>query len=70
MKNIINDLIELANEGKKEMLICYTKDFKELTLSNIWDKSLIDEEYIVGTINLEVYNTYEDIVEEINQMLN
>ncbi|GIM32979.1 hypothetical protein [Paraclostridium bifermentans] len=68
MEKIIKELVELASEGQKDMLIVRGKR-DGLTLNFVSDKPVIDEEYIVGEINLEVYNTYEDIKEEIESML-
>lgn len=68
MDKVIKDLVELSSEGKKDMLI--TRNRKgNITLNYVSDSQLINKEDIIGAINLEVYNTYEDIKEEIESML-
>lgn len=69
MEKIMNELVELANEGKKEMLVSYKKDMKDITINNTCDRILIDDKFIIGTIDLETYNTYEDIKEELEYMI-
>lgn len=68
MEKIIKELVEMANEGQKNMLVVYNKN-NELSLNYVSDKSVIDDEYIIGEIDLEVYNTYEDIKEELENMM-
>lgn len=68
MEKIIKELVEMANEGQKNMLVVYNKN-NELSLNYVSDKSIIDDEYIIGEIDLEVYNTYEDIKEELENMM-
>ena len=66
MDKIINDLVELANEGKKVMVLALNLKGK-LTINDVWDK--VPQEYVIGEIDLETYNTYDDIKEEIKYML-
>ena len=66
MDKIIKDLVELASEGIKEIQLVLNLEGK-LSIHYAWDR--IPSEYVIGDINLEVYNTYEDIKEEIKYMI-
>ena len=66
MDKIIKDLVELASEGIKEVQLVLNLEGK-LSIHSLWDR--VPSEYVIGDINLEVYNTYEDIKEEIKYML-
>ena len=68
MEKIIKELVEMANEGQDKMLLVYNQN-GEVSLNFVSDKPCIPDECIIGEINLEVYNTYEDIKEEIGDML-
>ncbi len=68
MEKIIKDLVEMANEGEQEVLIAYNKN-NSLGIYDKYQVDYIDESYQIGLINLEVYSTYEDIKEEIEDML-
>lgn len=68
MEKIIKDLVEMANEGEQEVLIAYNKN-NSLGIYDKYQVDYIDESYQRGLINLEVYSTYEDIKEEIEDML-
>ena len=41
----------------------------EIDVNNIDDISIIDDEYIIGDINLNVYSEYVDIIEGIEFIL-
>ena len=66
MDEIINDLVELASEGIKEVQLVLNLRGR-LSIHFAWDK--VSSEYVIGNINLEAYNTYEEIKEEIKYML-
>ncbi|WP_317412658.1 hypothetical protein [Clostridium baratii] len=68
MEKIIKELVELANEKCKEVLVVYNKK-GELSLNYVTDRPGIPKGYIVGSIDLEIYRTYEDIEEELNSMI-
>ena len=66
MDKIIKDLVELASEGIKEVQLVLNLEGR-LSIHFLWDR--VPNEYVIGDINLEVYNTYEEIKEEIKYML-
>ena len=66
MDEIINDLVELASEGIKEVQLVLNLRGR-LSIHFACDK--VSSEYVIGNINLEAYNTYEEIKEEIKYML-
>lgn len=68
MEKLTNELVEMANEGVKEVLIAYNLN-GELSVEHMYQIDYIDKNLQVGTIDLEVYNTCEDIKEELNCML-
>ncbi len=53
----------------QKVLIAYNLR-NELNIEHMYQVDYIPEEYQVGVLNLEVYNNYEDIKEELNNMLN
>ena len=65
---IVNELVELASEGKKSMLVNYNLAW-ELSISETNQEKYIDDIYVIGTIDLEAYNTFDDIKEEVEFML-
>lgn len=72
MKNInnqiINELVEMHQEGVKSVLIAYNKN-NNLSIYEPYQVDYIEKSYQVGILNLEIYNTYEDIKKEIIYML-
>lgn len=68
MEKLINELVEMAREGEKEVLIAYNLK-EELSIYESYQIDYIDENFQVGLIDLEVYSTYEDIKEELEYML-
>lgn len=69
MEKLINELLEMAEEGYAEILLAWDKTFKHITIYFIEDMKVIPSEYIIGTLDLSVYNTFDDIKEEIESML-
>ena len=70
MKKLINELVEMANEGYDEILLVYNKKFNSIGIYFTEDEKVIPKEYIIGTLDLSVYNTFDDIKEELESMLN
>ena len=68
MEKLINELVEMAREGEKEVLIAYNLK-GELSIEEGYQVNYIDENLQVGVIDLEAYNTKEDIKEELENML-
>lgn len=68
MEKLINELVEMAREGEKEVLIAYNLK-GELSIYENYQIDYIDENLQVGVIDLEAYNTKEDIKEELEDML-
>ena len=72
MKNInnqiINELVEMHQEGVKSVLIAYNKN-NNLSIYEPYQVDYIEKSYQIGILNLEIYNTYEDIKKEIIYML-
>lgn len=68
MNNIISEIVEMAKEGVKEVLIAYNLK-GELSICETYQVDYVDENLQVGTIDLEAYSTYEDIKEELENML-
>lgn len=68
MKSLVNELVEMAREGEKEVLIAYNLK-GDLSVYDRYQVDYIDESFQVGTIDLEAYNTKEDIKEELESML-
>ena len=57
------------NGDTDNYLIGWSPDWSRLSINDIYDADIIDKEYIVGEINLDVYHEYADIVEHIEFML-
>ena len=69
MEKLINELVEMANEGYEEVIIAWDKNFSNISVNLLENKKTIPEEYIIGTLDLSIYNSYDDIKEEIESML-
>ena len=70
IESIASELSWMALNGDTDnYLICWSPDWSRLTINNIDDISIIDDEYIVGDINLNVYSEYADIIEGIEFIL-
>ena len=66
IESVASELSWMALNGDFDnYLICWNTDWSRLTINDIYDADIIDEEYIVGEINLDVYSEYADIVEHI-----
>ena len=70
MKKLINQLLEMAEEGYEEILLAWDKTFNSVGIYFTEDEKVIPKEYIIGTLDLSVYNTFADIKEEIESMIN
>ena len=70
MEKLINELVEMANEGYEEVIIAWDKNFNNISVNLLENKKAIPEEYIIDTLDLSVYNSYNDINEEIESMIN
>lgn len=70
MEKLINELVEMAEEGYDEILLVRNKKFNSIGIYFTEDEKVIPKEYIIGTLDLLVYNTYDDIKEEIESMIN
>lgn len=68
MKKILKELIEMSKEGSKEVGIAYNKN-NEVSIYDIYSYQYIEDDFKIGTLNLEVYNTYKDIEKEIEWMI-
>ena len=70
IESIASELSWMALNGDTDnYLICWSPDWSRLTINNIDDISIIDDEYIIGDINLNVYSEYVDIIEGIEFIL-
>ena len=70
IERIASELSWMALNGDtNNYLICWSPDWSRLTINNIDDISIIDDEYIIGDINLNVYSEYADIIEGIEFIL-
>ena len=70
IESIASELSWMALNGDTDnYLICWSPDWSRLTINNIDDISIIDDEYIIGDINLNVYSEYADIIEGIEFIL-
>ena len=69
MEKLINELVEMSNEGYEEVIIAWDKNFSNISVNLLENKKTIPEEYIIDTLDLSVYNSYDDIKEEIESML-
>ena len=70
IESIASELSWMALNGDtNNYLICWSPDWSRLTINNIDDISIIDDEYIIGDINLNVYSEYADIIEGIEFIL-
>ena len=70
IESIASELSWMALNGDtNNYLICWSPDWSRLTINNIDDISIIDDEYIIGDINLDVYSEYADIIEGIEFIL-
>ena len=70
IESIASELSWMALNGDtNNYLICWSPDWSRLTINNIDDISIIDDEYIIGDINLNVYSEYVDIIEGIEFIL-
>lgn len=70
IESIASELSCMALNGDtNNYLICWSPDWSRLTINNIDDISIIDDEYIIGDINLNVYSEYADIIEGIEFIL-
>ena len=70
MEKLINELVEMANEGYEEVIIAWDKNFSNISVNLLDNKKAIPEEYIIDTLDLSIYNSYNDIKEEIESMIN
>lgn len=68
MKKILKELVEMSKEGSKEVGIAYNKNNK-VSIYDIYSYEYIEGDFKIGTLNLEVYNTYKDIEKEIEWMI-
>lgn len=68
MKKILKELVEMSKEGSKEVGIAYNKN-NEVSIYDIYSYEYIEDDFKIGTLNLEVYNTYKDIEKEIEWMI-
>ena len=69
MEKLINELVEMAENGYDEILLVWNKKFNCIGIYFIEDEKVIPTDYIIGTLDLSIYNTYDDIKEEIESML-
>ena len=70
MEKLINELLEMVEEGYEEVIIAWDKNFNNISVNLLENKKAIPEEYIIDTLDLSVYNSYNDIKEEIESMIN
>ena len=70
MEKLINELLEMAEEGYEEVIIAWDKKFNNISVNLLENKKAIPEEYIIDTLDLSIYNTYDDIKDEIESMIN
>ena len=68
-KQIESVALELSwmalNGDIDKYLICWSPDWSRLSINDIYDADIIDKEYIIGEINLDVYSDYANIIEDI-----
>ena len=70
IESIASELSWMALNGDTDSyLICWSPDWSRLTISDKCDIAIINREYIIGGISLDVYSEYTDIVEYIEFML-
>ena len=70
IESIASELSWMALNGDTDnYLICWNTDWSRLSINDIYDADIIDKEYIIGEIHLDVYSEYIDIVEHIEFML-
>ena len=70
IESIASELSWMALNGDTDSyLICWNTDWSRLTINNKYDINIIDREYIIGDISLDVYSEYIDIIEHIEFML-
>ena len=70
IESVASELSWMALNGDFDnYLICWNTDWSRLSINDIYDADIIDKEYIIGEINLDVYHEYADIVEHIEFML-
>jgi len=68
MNKMINELVEMAQEGYKKVLIAYNKK-NRLDIYEPYQVDYIPKDYQLGLLDLEAYSTYEEIKEEIECMI-
>ena len=70
IESVASELSWMALNGDADnYLICWSPDWSRLSINDMYDADIIDKEYIIGEINLDVYSEYADIVEHIKFML-
>ena len=70
IENIASELSWMALNGDTDSyLICWSPDWSRLTINDKYDYNIIDSEYVIGDICLNVYSEYADIVEHIEFLL-
>ena len=70
IESVASELSCMALNGDTDnYLICWNTDWSRLTINNKYDINIIDREYIIGDISLDVYSEYIDIIEHIEFML-
>lgn len=68
MERLVNNLVKMARDGEGKVLIAY--NFKgELNVYEGYQVNYIDKNLQLGTIDLDIYSTKEDIKEELESML-
>ena len=68
MNKMINELVEMAQEGYKKVLIAYNKK-NGLDIYEPYQVDYIPKDYQLGLLDLEAYSTYKEIKEEIECMI-
>ena len=70
IESVASELSWMALNGDVDnYLICWSPDWSRLTINDKYDIDIIDREYIIGDISLDVYSEYIDIIEHIEFML-
>ena len=70
IESVASELSWMALNGDVDnYLICWTPNWDRLTINDKYDIDIIDREYIIGDINLNVYSEYADIIEGIEFIL-
>ena len=70
IESIASELSWMALNGDTDSyLICWSPDWSRLTINDKYDYNIIDSEYVIGDICLNVYSEYADIVEHIEFIL-